>query len=258
MRTTLLVLLLTACSCWGQAFTLRDPAFVGQQKAAGVACNTTCSANGFCERFNYLSWDVNWTNLTAGDYSTVTNNVNTARNSCSTSYAQWHHASSGAFMAYSNNAAWGTTYVDFWFRVEANNMGASTSVRVVSTLTSGSLTCSSLLLTNSAGSQLSLLPLYRDSNFNDHYTNFFNITAGTWYHVGLEYHVGNNGVFNFYCGTTQTFGAAVATAADTSNRNPQLFEWGTFQTVGSWGSGNMDLDFDSMTLDTTGFKPVEY
>lgn len=43
MRTAILVLLFTACSCFGQGFNLHDPAFIGQQYKAPAGGGGTCT-----------------------------------------------------------------------------------------------------------------------------------------------------------------------------------------------------------------------
>ena len=247
----LAIILIVAMSLGAWAVSVPPP-LVSSKKPSGVAatCDAELGSVAWCEPFDNafaLSW------VDSG--SPTTSFVSGARTSGSGSHFL-RFGPTGSNSKYNSLGVQTSLYVETWIRVSTDSLSASSEVDVirVGETTPGGSESISLVLMKTAGSQLQFRIDYYDNGGASGTAQ--NITANTWYHVGLHVQNGSPDIVEWFLSTTDTLGAAINSINPaTSTRTPQYLDIGFEYNSGTWGSSSTVIDFDSLSVDDDGFAP---
>lgn len=212
--------------------------------AAGASCNVTNTATT-SDTLNGSN-DILWARTGGATWSFVSE----ARGSCSTGF--WRTTNPSAGDRQDNNAGspMAIAYLDMWFRVKVDGLADAAVIDIFRMQTADPFQCVYFRMTKT-GTQLSVVPVpHTGGTFTAQ-----NISADTWYHVRIKWDNTNNQA-SWAFGTTDTPSAIDTNVAASTTRSASIISIGRFAVSGT--VGNTTLDYDSITMDGSAYKPVEY
>lgn len=243
-------LLVAVCLTTDAQSSRRRALMVKRVVAAAATCDAELGGVAWCESFDN-AFTLTWT-----DSGTVTSSFQSGGRTGTSGSHFLRVGPMGSNSKYNSLGVQTSLYVDVWVRVSTDSLSSSSEVDVIriGETTPGGSESISLVLMKTAGGQLQFRIDYYDNGGASGTAQ--NITANTWYHVGLHVQNGSPDIVEWFLSTTDTLGAAIDSINPaTSTRSPQYLDIGFEYNSGTWGSSSTVVDFDSLAVDDDAFAP---
>ena len=253
MKKLALLILLIPVIAWGASANFAGNASFGGVETGGQAC----TADLGCETFEN-AYDQSWTDSGwAAKHSFISEGF-------SSDNSDYHDK--GTNIAASDATTWEfspsnqTAFVEGWVRFQdiAGLDVDAELVRFFYLQTAGDLSAVTLIITYiGTETDVCIQATYYDGGVQTSATTPCGIVADTPYHFGIRYENDGTDRFEWYWSTTSDLGAAQDAQDISTSRDPERIIIGSNTISGTGIAGVIDLEYDSLAVDTTAFTPVE-